>query len=111
MIQRLRTLILNLLRIVKHFAASTFIHRKTPTAAYPDTPMLIQPFDESINTPELPAMKLFPAGRALQNDSYSFPACYGMVMPSVLYEPLQGLVLDSKRRPIEDSNQVPMRKH
>ena len=39
MIQRLRTLILNLLRIVKHFAASTFIHRKTPTAAYPDTPL------------------------------------------------------------------------
>ena len=67
--------------------------------------------DMTVETPELPAMKLYPPGRPLQDVRYRAPAVYGMVMPSVYYDPVQGLVLDQKRRAIEDANQVPMRKH
>lgn len=104
-------IILNLLRFMKYLVASTFIRKITPRDAFPDSPVTVHSCEAMVETPELPAMNLIPAGQFLQKSEYHFPPVYGMVMPNVLYDPGQGLILDNKRRAIEDRNQVPMRKH
>lgn len=106
-----RRFLLNLLRAAKFLAASTFIRKVTPAKAFPGIPVIRHAGEMTVETPELPAMRLYPAGRRLQGVRYRTPRGYGMVMPSVFYDPVQGLVLDRKRRAIEDTNQVPMRKH
>ena len=111
MIERLKNIILNLLRVIKHLLASIFIRRATPGEVFPGISKLVHRFDSRVETPELPAMNIYPPGRTLQNSYYRFPFCYGMKMPSVLYDPHQGLVLDKNRIAIEDKSQVPMRKH
>jgi hypothetical protein len=69
------------------------------------------PETETIETPELSKMDLYPAGRPLKSSTYRTPQCYGIVMPNVIYYPAQGVILDDRRRAIEDPHQVPMRKH
>ena len=103
--------ILNLLRLIKYLAAGIFIRKTTPEKAFPDAPVTVHPIESVVKTPELPAMDLFPAGRALQGSEYRFPSVHGLPMPGVLYDPAQGLVLDKRRRAIEDPDQVPMRMH
>lgn len=102
---------LNLLRFARFLAASLFVRKITPRKAFPAAQVVEHPIHSSVKTPELLSMRLFPGGRTLQNSEYESPHATGMVMPSVFFDPVQGLVLDHKRRAIEDSRQVPMRKH
>ena len=100
--------------LIKSALARFFVRRVSPVNAFPNIPKVVprhNPAAEVVPTPELPGTDLYPQGRYLKHSNCKMPSYYGMVMPEVTYYPRQGLLLDRANRLIEDTHQVPMRRH
>jgi len=100
--------------LVKYALASAFVRTATPRKAFPDQAQ-VRPRENAmarpVPTPELMGRALYPPGRYLQKPFYQPRSCYGMILPGILFDPAQGVILDGRRRAIEDAHQLPMRKH